>query len=282
MTAFDRLARLGAHPLGLRSRWLPLDGARLHLLDAPGAGPRPPVLLLHGLGSVATDALPLLLRLRRSFRRVLALDLPGHGGSELPEGAEPRAAVESALARVIDHLGLDAPLMLVGNSLGGLFAARLALARPRAVAGLVLISPAGAPMREEELAALLHPFAEAGPAHARDFLQQALDCHPLLPHLLEPALRARLARPPLRALLARIRAEHLLRAEELAALPCPTLLLWGAQERVLPEAHLEFFRRHMPPGALVERPPGWSHAPLQARPAEVAARLRAFAEAAAP
>ena len=91
-------------------------------------GSGPPVLLLHAALHDRTDFAPVAEALGNG-RRVLALDWPGHGESPLP--ATPLRAVEfgDLLIEFADRLGL-ANAVIVGNSVGGYAACRLALERP--------------------------------------------------------------------------------------------------------------------------------------------------------
>ena len=56
----------------------------------------------------------------------------------------------------------------------------------------------------------------------------------------------------------------------------PVYLLWGAADTLLPKAHFEFFREHLPPDAVVERPPHFGHAPFLHQADEVAERMLRF------
>jgi pimeloyl-ACP methyl ester carboxylesterase len=109
-----------------------------------GAGA--PLVLLHGLGLSRQSWDPVVPALAGDFD-VIAVDLPGFGGSEpAPAQVEPLPAVlAAAVAGLLDELGVTAP-HLAGNSLGGWVALELAAIRP--VASLTLLSPAGLWHRE--------------------------------------------------------------------------------------------------------------------------------------
>ena len=119
-------------------------GRRVNVVDtgppaAPASGP--PLLFLHGLGGLWQNWLLNIPAFMDRFR-VIAPDLPGFGGSEMPSG---RISIQG-FARVIDalceRLEIESPVV-VGNSMGGFIGAELALAFPTRVARLVLISAAG-------------------------------------------------------------------------------------------------------------------------------------------
>ena len=98
-------------------------------------------MLLHAALHDRTDFAPVTEALAKG-RRVLALDWPGHGESPLP--ATPLRAVEfgDLLVEFADRLDLS-NAVIVGNSVGGYAACRLALERPERVAGLVLVNTGG-------------------------------------------------------------------------------------------------------------------------------------------
>lgn len=104
-------------------------------------GTGPPVLLLHAALHDRTDFVPVAAPLAEG-RRVIAVDWPGHGASPLP--AAPLRAVEfgDLILEFADRLDLR-NLVVVGNSVGGYAACRLALERPDRVAGVVLINTGG-------------------------------------------------------------------------------------------------------------------------------------------
>ena len=114
-------------------------GRRVNVIDTGGDGP--PLLFLHGLGGLWQNWLLNIPAFMDRFR-VIAPDLPGFGGSEMPAG---RISIQG-FARVIDalceRLEIESPVV-VGNSMGGFIGAELALAFPTRVRKLVLVSAAG-------------------------------------------------------------------------------------------------------------------------------------------
>ena len=104
-------------------------------------GEGPSLLLLHGLGGAASNWIELAPELARE-NRVIAVDLPGHGGSS-PLPALPN--LEPFADRVGFVLRREAadPAVVVGHSLGCVVALRLAMRSPELVRGLALVSAAG-------------------------------------------------------------------------------------------------------------------------------------------
>jgi pimeloyl-ACP methyl ester carboxylesterase len=106
-----------------------------------------PVVLVHGVGSFWQAWKP-VVEAMRGERDVIAVDLPGFGGSPtLPIGVVPDArALAGAVADFLTELGIENPVV-GGNSLGGWVALELARrGRARAVVG---VSPAGFATRLE-------------------------------------------------------------------------------------------------------------------------------------
>jgi pimeloyl-ACP methyl ester carboxylesterase len=104
-----------------------------------GAGP--PLVVVHGLGGAAVN-FTLLAPLLARHHRVLIPDLPGHGRSEPLERADDLTAYADHVAAVAELEGMF-PAPVVGYSMGGVIALRLAVSRPESVTGLALVAAAG-------------------------------------------------------------------------------------------------------------------------------------------
>ena len=234
------------------------------------------MVLLHGFSASGVYYLPLLGRLRSHVRGLLAPDLLAHGFSEVPATGLTVPALHAGLFEALDAT-LHEPAILYGNSMGGLAAVRYALARPERVAGVILCSPAGAAVGSAELRAFTECFRLDSHREALHFVDRLMTGPTPLRHLLAWGTRQRFNQACLQALLTSMSCEELLRPEQLRALQPPVLLVWGRQERILPSAYGDFFRRNLPPHARIEAPPHFGHSPYLEYPDDVARQILAFA-----
>lgn len=220
------------------------DGVHLRVTDR---GEGPAAILVHGFtGSVEAWGKDLPARLAGAAgRRVLAVDLPGHGRSDIPESPDrytlPRVA--SDLVEVLDHFEIDRADW-IGYSMGGRIALGAAALRPDRMRSLIL--EGGSPGIEEE--SIASSRRKRDEALARRILAEGIErfvdgwmALPLFesqkrlaPERLAKARERRLACPPL-GLANTLRGlgtghqpsfwDHLPR------ISTPTLLLTGAEDR---------------------------------------------------
>jgi pimeloyl-ACP methyl ester carboxylesterase len=152
------------------------DGVRLACRDF--GGERPPVLMLHGLAGHAREWAETASWLTARCR-VVALVARGHGHSERAPVDVSRDAQVADAACVVDEMGL-APVVVVGQSVGGLTAISLAARRPERVRCLVVVeaSPLGGKQAAESAAAALGevlrswPVPFASPTDAEAFFTE--------------------------------------------------------------------------------------------------------------
>jgi pimeloyl-ACP methyl ester carboxylesterase/putative sterol carrier protein len=117
---------------------LQVDGLRLATYMA---GRGEPLFLLHGLGGSKISWLPVLPALAE-HHRVIAPDMPGHGESDKPRGADFSPRYYARVVRMLmDETGTGRAVV-VGNSMGGRVALELALRSPRRVKAMALLDPA--------------------------------------------------------------------------------------------------------------------------------------------
>jgi pimeloyl-ACP methyl ester carboxylesterase len=118
------------------------SGAGARSGQAPRADGRELVLLVHGMSGSATNWTDLMAELSPDFA-CAAIDLPGAGYSPPPRRASGYSvtALAGTVAALIEALGAG-PVHLVGNSMGGAVAVRVAASHPGLVRTLTLLSPA--------------------------------------------------------------------------------------------------------------------------------------------
>lgn len=122
------------------TRFVEAGGVRTFYLEA-GPPDAPPIVLVHGLSATNASMLTLIPRLADGYR-VLAPDLPGHGGSQAISGAHAASFLGTWLHEFIAATCEGKPAVLIGNSLGGRTVLQTGLDYPEDVRGLVLLCPA--------------------------------------------------------------------------------------------------------------------------------------------
>jgi 2-hydroxy-6-oxonona-2,4-dienedioate hydrolase/4,5:9,10-diseco-3-hydroxy-5,9,17-trioxoandrosta-1(10),2-diene-4-oate hydrolase len=207
-----------------------------------------PVVLLHGGGPGASGMSNYVRNvdaLAQRFR-VVVPDLPGYGrSSKHVDQADPFGDLAAAVRGLLDALGIDRA-HLVGNSYGGAAALRLALDRPDRVARMVLMGPGGiGTTRHVPTPGLkqLFGYYGGGPSRAkierfiRDYL--VYDGASVTAQMIDERHQASIdpdvvANPPLRrpAGLHALLKMDLARDKRLSRLATPTLVLWGANDKV--------------------------------------------------
>ncbi|HEV7804190.1 MAG TPA: alpha/beta fold hydrolase [Solirubrobacteraceae bacterium] len=268
--------------------WVQVDGRPVNVVDI-GSGPV--VVLLHGLAGCWQNWLETIPEFARDHR-VIALDLPGFGASPMP--AEP--ITMPGYARMLDELfvtlGVDSAT-LVGSSMGGFVAADFAIRYGAQVQRLCLTSPAGLSMehmrneRNQSLRARIENvlfFGSGWLASKSDRIVRS--------ERLRRALLMLVAAYPER-LPSRLIAEQARGAgkpgfgdaldamssypirDRLGEVACPTLVVWGELDRLVPLRDAAEFEWLIPQARkIVYLDTG--HLVMLERPARFNADLRAF------
>ncbi|MFT7582931.1 MAG: pimeloyl-ACP methyl ester carboxylesterase [Myxococcota bacterium] len=271
-TLLERLGRWNMQRLGAESRFVKVNGSRVHLYDVPGTGSGADVALLHGVGSGATTFAPLIRRLRPHVRRLVIPEAPAHGYSGVPEAPLTPTALYDTMRAVLDA-ELPEGFTLYGNSLGGGTALKYACERGERVGQLALLSPAGAGTSQQELETLINKFTFRSRGDAWRLLQSLFDRPRWYHRLATPTLRRRLNQPAVRTFFEEASVDDQLTETDVASLSMPVLLMWGGAERLLPSAHLDWFKTHLPNSATIIEPAHFAHSAYIEYPDEVAATL---------
>jgi len=246
-----------------------------------GDGDLPPVVLLHGLGSAGAHYGPLLRHLRKRVQKIIIIDFPGHGFSRhrgMTLDAELfRTSVEEALTQIIQE-----PIILYGNSLGGLAALRYALLKPEFVHSLVVCSPGGAPMSAEEKEELFSLFAPSTHKACLDFVDRLFARRYSTRHLFGLGVRFALKDKTIQTLLHSLDDEVMFTTEEVSTLSVPTLCVWGKADGILPKSGSDFFRTNLPSSKVQFcSPDDFGHSPHLEFPRRVAEQIIQFVQGAA-
>jgi pimeloyl-ACP methyl ester carboxylesterase len=259
---------------GFEERFAVIKGVRMRYLAA-GSGAT--VVLVHGLGGAASNWIELAPSLARETR-VIAPELPGHGGSSPLAAAPNLNPFADRVAGVLERESVTAATM-VGHSFGGSVALRLAMRHPRLVGSVVLAGAAGISSRRRtavyglRITALVKPGRRIAPYRRRiarsPFLRAlvfggwgAADAVALSPRAAEGFLAG-----PARTsdTLGAVRALLLEDPRsELHGVACPCLVLWGARDTQVGVADaFEYARRLRAPLRVVA---GCGHLLIGERP----------------
>lgn len=140
---------------GPPAKTIELDGRRLAYVEA-GPADGPVVVLVHGLLSARTTWQPAIGPLAELGLHVIALDLPGHGGSDEPVSGYYLSDYADVVSAFLAHpaLALSRPVTLAGHSLGAAIAMQFAQMHPDQIERLVLVSAGG-------LGRQIHPILRA-------------------------------------------------------------------------------------------------------------------------
>lgn len=261
----------------------PIFGGRVYFREA-GVGRSPSILLVHGLGDLASRTWEKLIpELARDYH-VLAVDLPGFGRSDKRNALYSPERYAAFLRWLVDRQ-IEGPLMVVGHSLGGAVALRFAADYPRRIERLVLVDVAGLLHRNVITREVLEPNLQerlpllptAPLGRIDDWFGSVISRLPGLPIDLDEILgnemlRGRfLAGDPARiAALALVQDDFSSRLREVRA---PTVILWGADDQVTPLRTGVLLEAVLPQASL-QVIPGAGHVPMFDQPALFARALR--------
>lgn len=231
-----------------------LDGVLSRALELDGTGP--PILLLHGFSDSADTWRPVLERLHRHGRRVVAIDLPGFGSAD---PVDPRVPVlpqlDRAVAAALRRFPAGSRPVVAGNSLGGLAALRAAQDPDLGIGAVIPIAPAGltfsrwvqmieqAPQVQAVLTSrlMLAPMPFVRPVITYFVGQAYRNLAFSDPSTADPDVVARFARnvgdqaDVVRMLrMARRALPELDNAFELSRITCDVFVIWGREDRLVP------------------------------------------------
>jgi pimeloyl-ACP methyl ester carboxylesterase len=277
----------------LKTRWAPppsmfvdVAGMQVHVRDEGPRDDPTPIVLLHGTSASLhtwqgwADAL-------KGERRVIRFDLPGFGlTGPTPDGKYTMDAYVRFVLAVLDRLGVPRAV-LAGNSFGGNVAWATALAQPDRVAKLVLVDSAGYPMNPKSVPIgfriarlpVLNRAAEV--VLPRRVIESSVrnvygDPDKVTPELVDLYYDITVREGNRRALAERWRQAPAGKdPERIREIKVPTLILWGALDRLIPPEDGAQFQRDIAGSRLVVFG-DLGHVPHEEDPARTVAVVKGF------
>ena len=212
--------------LGARRRVLE-DGPVSLVYYVMGPEDGEPWVMLHGLGSIAATWAPVMRRLRRSCRMVVP-ELSALGGTKHPDYGLGVATSGEILQKLMEREFGSRPVTLMGLSLGGWMAARLAMAQPRKISRLVLVDAGGYRDQDwDNVQRLIRVDDLAGV----DRLYKALFVRvPWLMRLSKATFLKAYTSKAVRNVLAGLSEADTFTDADLRSLPMPTALIWAERD----------------------------------------------------
>jgi pimeloyl-ACP methyl ester carboxylesterase len=278
----------------LRGRWAPapsifLDvaGMQVHLRDEGPRDDESPIVLIHGTSS-SLHTWEGWAQALKSKRRVIRFDLPGFGlTGPSPDGVYSFHKDISVVVAILDRLDINC-CVLGGNSLGGTVSWRTALTHPSRVAKLILVDSGGystpaisAPIafRMAELPRIDWVVRNMLP---RSLVKQALhnlfgDPRKITPEMVECSYEISRREGNRVALFERYRQREPWGALEhrIPELKLPTLIIWGALDRLTPPAAAHRFHADIAGSKLVIFD-DLGHVPQEEDPARTVLAVKQF------
>lgn len=269
-------------------RWVRVDDRWVNVVDI-GSGPA--MVFLHGLAGCWQNWLETIPEFARDHR-VIALDLPGFGESQMPASPISMPGYASMLDELFVTLGVDSAT-LVGSSMGGFVAAEFAIRYRAQVERLCLASPAGLSMehmrneRNRGARARVENWLFFGMgwlagrddrvvrrARARRALVMLVAAYPerLSSTLTVEQVRGA-GRPGFKDALDAMTGYPL--RDRLGEIACPTLIVWGELDRLVPLRDASEFEWLIPGARRIEYA-DTGHLVMLERPARFNDDLRAF------
>lgn len=268
------------------SQFLEIAGMRVHLRDEGVANDPVPIVLIHGASRSLHTWEGWKQRLEAN-RRVVTFDLPGFGlTGPSPDGDYRIEAYVGFVRALLDRLGIQ-HCVLGGNSLGGNIAWEVALAIPDRVEKLILVDAGGYPSKSVSVP---FGFRIAGIPGLGPIVNNVLprrvvadslrnvygDPSKVTPELIDNTIAMTLRAGNRQALMQYLaQAQRGAHAGSISQLRLPTLILWGARDRLFPPDDGQHFNRDIAGSQLVIFD-GLGHMPHEEDPSQTFSAVKAF------
>ncbi len=230
------------------SRFIYWRGARLHYIDE---GRGVVILMIHGFGGSTQNFSKIAAALKGSFR-VIRVDIPGFGLSDLPAMAENPHYVQmyrEYITFLLKYLRIDS-LYIMGNSMGGGIAWLAAGDHPEKVIKLVLVGSGGydainiaSKLTMFKYTGLKHIFGKGMPEFMSKRVALSIYADPakMEPEVWQLSNLSMNREGNISNMLALVTEQHFPDTKLIRRVKCPTLIVWGKEDNVIPVEHAEKF-----------------------------------------
>jgi len=230
---------------GIHSRYAQVGGYRVHYYEG---GEGPPLVFVHGLGAESLNWVPAMLDMRHQFH-VYAVDLLGHGDSQKPDIAYSIEQQSEMLHQFLATQNLKSA-DVVGVSMGGWVALKLAVDHPEVVNRLVVADAAGLKFQTD---ITVKTFLPSNPEELQSFMARLTPRQYPAPY---PVTRDFLNQVAERAWITRRIFDSFLTYQDmldgkLQAVKAPVLVIWGKQEKLIPLSVGEEMKQQLPNASLL-------------------------------
>ena len=267
----DQRVRFNLWRNGAHSRYIHVDGYRIHYFEA-GPANGIPLVLIHGLGSRGEDWATLIPSFTANGFHIYAPDLLGYGRSDHPDVDYSISLQEDIIVRFMQAVGIP-KADVAGWSMGGWVAAKLTVDHPQLVDRLVLYDSAGIYFPATFDASLFTPTDRAGLDRLIAMLQPTPQP---MPGFVAQASVEKLQRGAwviTRSVSGMFSGRDLLDFR-LRSIARPTLIVWGSKDTLIPLSVGESMH-HLIPNSSMTIIDGCGHlAPAQCSVPTLATTLR--------
>lgn len=247
-----------------------------------------PLVLIHGYGGMIASWSPELIDRLSTHHRVILLDNRGSGRSDKPTTPYTMANFSADVAGLLDVLQIDRAHVL-GASLGGMIAQHVALRHPARVHRLILACTAMAgPNSPHMVVPAPGTLEQLTKPPSADRAQDLRDSWPLnytsafmqtQRNLLEGLLQAMVAYPPTPAYALQLQLDAIFQTHDTCAqlpqLTCPTLILAGTADKLIPVENARRLAQGIPHAQLIVYP-GLGHGFLEEHAVQATHDILAF------
>jgi len=245
LTVVRAAGRFALWSHGIHSHYTQVGPYRVHYYEG---GEGPPLVFVHGLGAESLNWVPAMLDMRHQFH-VYAIDLLGHGDTQKPDIAYSIEQQSEMLRHFLATQNIQSA-DLVGVSMGGWVALKLAIEHPEAVNRLVVADAAGLKFQTD---ITVKNFLPATPEEFSAFMAMLTPRQYPAPY---PVQRDFLHQVAEHAWITRRIFDSFLTYQDvldgkLQAVKAPVLVIWGKEEKLIPMSVGEQMKQQLPHSSLL-------------------------------